>query len=176
LTNADLYDGRARAALARVESRIVEMRRALLLRIATVRIWTADMHGRSALAVARIETQPAARAALLRQVDASVRAILREGAAWAAPLAHLLRAGAAELRGKRERATDELRQAVYGFEAADMSMHARAAQRWLGALVGGEEGESLRGQTDAWFREQQVKDAEALTAMCAPGYGGADLS
>ena len=51
-----------------------------------------------------------------------------------------------------------------------MSLHAAAARRRLASLVGGDEGASLLAQTDAWFREQQVSDGEALTAMVAPGY------
>ncbi len=167
-TNAELYEGRGRQALAGVEERMVAMRRALLLRIATVRVWSAEMHGRSTLAVAQRE--PASRPVMLRKVEADARAIVRERASWATPLAHLLRAGAANLRGRKDRAIALLRQAIYGFESADMSLHAAAARRRLASLVGGDEGDSLLAQTDAWFREQQVSDGEALTAMVAPGY------
>jgi serine/threonine protein kinase/tetratricopeptide (TPR) repeat protein len=167
-TNVDLYDGQAREALARTDDRIVALRRALLLRIATVRIWCAEMGGRSALAVAQRE--PVARPMMLRKVEAGARAILREGAPWATPLGHLLRAGVASLRGRRDRAIVLLREAIYGFESADMSLYAAAARRRLASLVGGDEGESLLAQTDAWFREQQVTNVEALTAMVAPGY------
>lgn len=167
-TNVDLYDGRARDALARTDERIVAMRRALLLRIATIRVWSAEMRGRCALAVAHRE--PAARVVLLRRVEADARAILRERAPWAAPLAHLLRAGVANLRGRKDRAASLLREAIYGFEAADMALYATAARRRLASLVGGDEREILLAQTDAWFREQQVANVEALTAMVAPGY------
>jgi len=167
-TNIDLYEGHAREALTRLDERIVAMRRALLLRIATVRIWAAEMHGRSALAVARMD--PPDRARLLRQVDADARAILRERAAWASPVARLLQAGVASLRGRKDKAIALLREAIYGFEAADMALHATAARRRLGVLIGGDEGASLLSQTDAWMREQQVANSDALTSMVAPGY------
>ena len=144
------------------------MRRALLLRIATVRIWASEMRGRSALAVASAE--PAARPALLRQIEADARAILRERAEWAAPMAKLLRAGVANLRGRRDRAVALLREAIYGFDAADMALYgarlAVAWQPWSAAT----RAEPCSPQTDAWFREQQVVSPDALTAMVAPGY------
>ncbi len=144
------------------------MRSALLLRIATVRIWTCEMRGRSALTVASAE--PAARKALLRRVEADARAIVRERADWATPMAKLLRAGVANLQNRKERAILLLREAIYGLEAADMALYATAARHRLAALVGGEEGRRLRVQTAAWFREQQVESGDALTAMVAPGY------
>jgi hypothetical protein len=39
--------------------------------------------------------------------------------------------------------------------------------------VGGEEGKTLLAQTDAWMHEHGVVNPDALTAMVAPGYGGA---
>jgi serine/threonine protein kinase/tetratricopeptide (TPR) repeat protein len=167
-TNVDLYERRGRQALARVEERVVAMRRAQLLRIASVRVWASEMRGRSALAVAVAD--PAARPHLLRQVEADARAILRERSEWATPLAKLLQAGAANLRGRKERAVMLLREAIYGFDAADMSLYGTAARRRLAALIGGDEGRSLFARTDAWFREQQVASGDALTAMVAPGY------
>jgi serine/threonine protein kinase len=167
-THIDLYEGRAQEAHARMEERLPGLRRALLLRIATVRIWSAELHGRAALAAA--QRDPEARPALLRQVEADARAILRERAVWAAPLARMLRAGAANLRGQHDRAIQLLREAIYGFDAADMALCATAARARLADLVGGDEGRSLRAQTDAWMREQQVVRPAALTAMVAPGY------
>jgi eukaryotic-like serine/threonine-protein kinase len=167
-TNVDLYERRGREALARVEERVLAMRRALLLRIATVRIWASEMRGRSALTVCVAD--PAARARLLRQVEADARAILRQRSGWGTPLAKLLQAAVANLRGRRERASLLLREAIYGFDAADMSLYGTAARRRLAILIGGDEGKSLLAQTDAWFRDQQVASGDALTAMVAPGY------
>ena len=52
LTNADLYEGRAADALARVSARWGALRGAMLLRIETVRIRCLDMRARCALAAA----------------------------------------------------------------------------------------------------------------------------
>jgi hypothetical protein len=66
-----------------------------------------------------------------------------------------------------------LREAIYGFESADMALYATAARRRLAQLVGGDEGKPLLAQTDAWMRDNGVVNPDALTAMVAPGYGGA---
>jgi len=87
-------------------------------------------------------------------------------------MANLLRAGAANLRGQKERAVVLLREAIYGFDAADMSLYGTSARRRLAGLVGGDEGRSLLAQTDGWLRSQQVANADALTAIVAPGYDG----
>jgi hypothetical protein len=171
LVNADLYEGRAREALARVETRLPEMRRAHLTRIGTVRIRTIEMHGRCALAVAA--RHPEERKTLLAAVARDARTIERERAAWAMPLARILRAGSAHLRGDRDQALMLLREAIYGCETADMALHATAARRRLGQLLGGDEGRKLLERTDEWMKSQGVADADAMTAMIAPGYDAA---
>ncbi|HEX8794775.1 MAG TPA: protein kinase [Polyangiaceae bacterium] len=171
LVHADLYEGRARDALTRLEARLPEMRRAQLTRIGTVRIRTIEMHGRCALAVA--DRHPEERRTLLAAVARDARAIEREEASWAMPTARMLRAGVANLRGDREQAAMLLREAIYGCENGDLGLHATAARRRLGRLVGGEEGRKLLEQTDAWMRDQGVADADAMTATMAPGYDGA---
>jgi serine/threonine protein kinase/tetratricopeptide (TPR) repeat protein len=168
LVHADLYEGRAREALDRVEKRLPEMRRAHLTRIGTVRIRTIEMHGRAALAVSA--RHPEERRTLLAAVERDARSIDRERAAWAMPLARLLRAGAAHQRGDRDQALMLLREAIFGCETADMALHATAARRRLGQLLGGDEGRKLLERTDEWLKGQGVADADAMTAMIAPGY------
>jgi serine/threonine protein kinase/tetratricopeptide (TPR) repeat protein len=171
LVHADLYEGRAREALALVETRLPEMRRAHLTRIGTVRIRTIEMHGRCALAVAA--RHPEERRTLLAAAERDARSIERERAAWAMPPARMLRAGVAFLRGERDQALMLLREAIYGCETADMALHATAARRQLGRLLGGDEGRKLLERTDEWMKGQAVADADALSAMMAPGYDGA---
>ena len=144
------------------------MRGVLLLRIETVRIRCLDMRARCALALAA--ERPAERAALLAAAERDARSIARARSPWATHLAQLLRASAASLRGDRERATRLLREAIAGFESAQMAMHATAARHRLAAIVGGEEQRTLEAQTWAWMREQGVADAEALVSVMAPGF------
>jgi tetratricopeptide (TPR) repeat protein len=166
LVDADLYEGLAGEALARVEARWGAMQRALLLRIETVRIRCLDMRARCALKVAG-ERGPGW-SALVARAERDARSIRRVRAAWAMPLAQLLLASAALLRGDRERAVAGLRLAIAGFEAADMALHAAAATRRLAALVGGDEGRASSERAAAWLRDQGVVDVDALVGVVAP--------
>jgi hypothetical protein len=168
LVNADLYDARPAEGLRRVHERWSALRNVLLLRIETVRIRCLDMRARCALAVA--SERPADCAALLAAVERDSRGIAKERAPWATSLARLLRASAASIRGDRDRAVMLLREAIAGFESAQMAMHATASRYRLARLVGGEEQRALEAQASAWMREQGVADAEALVSVVAPGF------
>ncbi len=49
-----------------------------------------------------------------------------------------------------------------------MKLHGAAARRRLAALVGGAEGATLELAAATWMAEQQVADAERLSAMLLP--------
>jgi serine/threonine protein kinase/tetratricopeptide (TPR) repeat protein len=168
LVNADLYDGRPAEGLRRVNERWGALRGVLLFRIETVRIRCLEMRARCALGVAR--ERPAECAALVAAAERDARRIARERAPWAIALARLLRASAASIRGDRERAIALLRQAIAGFESAEMAMHATAARHRLAGIVEGEEKRALEARTCAWLREQGVADADALVSVLAPGF------
>src|SRR5207244_640670 len=93
--------------------------------------------GRAALALA--ETKPVSeRAALLAEASLSASALIGEGAAWARPLALLLRAGAASLGGGRGREASLalLVAADEEAHAAGLMVHHLVAAKQAGALVG----------------------------------------
>jgi tetratricopeptide (TPR) repeat protein len=168
LVNADLYEGRPAEGLRRVNERWGALRGVLLFRIQTVRVRCLEMRARCALAVAC--ERPTERGALIVAAERDARKIARERAPWTAALSRLLRASAASLRGDRERAVSLLREAIAGFESAEMAMHATAARYRLARLVGGDEQRALEARTSAWLREQGVADAEALVSVLAPGF------
>jgi hypothetical protein len=168
LVNADLYQGRARDALSRVDGRWTDMRRAMLLRIETVRIRCLDLRARCALAAAAEGGPDAIRLAAAAERDA--RAIASTRAAWGLPLAGLVRAAAASIRGNRRRATALLREAIAQFEAQDMTLHAAAARWRLARLVDDGEGQRLEAKVRAWVDEQGATDIDGLAAVVAPGF------
>jgi hypothetical protein len=49
-----------------------------------------------------------------------------------------------------------------------MRMHAACARRRLGQLVGGDEGNRLVEEADAWMREQKVVQPSRIAALYAP--------
>jgi hypothetical protein len=56
------------------------------------------------------------------------------------------------------------------FESAEMRLYAAAARRRLGEKLGGERGQQLITDADAWMTEQKIKNPEALVRMLAPGF------
>jgi eukaryotic-like serine/threonine-protein kinase len=88
---------------------------------------------------------------------------------WGNPLAQLIHAGVACLRGRAADAVALLRIAEAGFESADMSLYAAAARRRRGELVSGEKGRALIAAADAWMAGQQIRNPERMAAMLAPG-------
>jgi hypothetical protein len=110
-TQIELYSGDAEAAWNRIESGWRELRRSMLLRTQLVRIEATYLRARCALAAKK----PGA-----ERMAASLAA---EGAAWAEPLAEVIRAGCSDAdRSSR------LMTAARGFDGAGMSLHAAAVR------------------------------------------------
>ncbi len=168
LTNVDLYVGRAREAYARIDARWGALRRTLLpLTIQSVRILSG--HARARCAIAAVED--GGDVALLRIAERDARSLQREGAAWSVPLSKAVYAALAWRRGSEDRAAALLREAIAGFDAADMKLHAAVARRRLGALLRGDEGRELERVCDERLASEGVKDADRIVAMVAPGFG-----
>ena len=89
---------------------------------------------------------------------------------WSKPYATLLRAAVAQQRTEDEKATRLLSEAVQIFERAEMRLYAAAARRRLGEKLGGERGQQLILEADAWMTGQKIKNPEALVRMLAPGF------
>ena len=173
-TNALLYSGRAREAHAYLTASWPALRRSLLpLTIQCLRIFALHARARSALATA--EEGGDDRARLLRDAVRAARRIEGERADWATAKAKLLRAGiavAGRIGGEgTEHAVSLLREAIAGFDAADMALYAAAARRCLGALLGGDEGRGLVRAADAWMMSETIKNPVRMTALLAPGFG-----
>jgi hypothetical protein len=72
-------------------------------------------------------------------------------------------------RAGDERALALLREALRGFEEAEMGLYAAATRRCMGRLVGGDEGAAMVRSADEWMTAQTVKEPARLAAMLAPG-------
>jgi hypothetical protein len=159
----DLYRRDAGRAWDRLQSHWPALASSGFLRLQTIRIEMVELHGRCALAATRGATR-----ALLRQVEHDARQIEREHMAWSDPLAQLLRAQVAVLRGDRRSSAGFL-AAANGFDAADMALRAQATRRCLGRLLGGSQGQSLVDAADHWMRGQDIHNPERMTGMLVPG-------
>ena len=168
LTQADLYDGEGPAAHARLVERWGPFRRSLLQTVQMVGAMALQLRARSALGAA---TDPAKVPALLASAERDARALERVRMAWATPMAKLLRAGVVVTRRPDDaRAVALLREAIVGFEAAEMTLYAAATKRMLGRLQRGGEGLELVQEVDEWMSAQTIKNPAKMAAMLAPGF------
>jgi hypothetical protein len=169
--NVELYAGDGAAAETFVASHVRAYERSLLSRLQVVRVAMWQLRARCALAAA--EASPDESDARLREVERFARRIAGEQMPWSAPMAPLLDAAVASLRGEKEAAIERARDAMMRFESEDMRLYAAVAKRVLGGLVGGERGRALVGEADAWMREQTIVSPERMTALLAPGFRAA---
>jgi hypothetical protein len=168
-TDIALYSGEPPTATERLEKPLRRFARALDRFVQAGYIRGLDTRARRRLGLAAHDARPGERRALLQGAERHARAILRQKTRWGDPLALLVHAGAAATRGEGERAAALLETAEAGFAAAEMALHAAAARRRRGELMGGEAGRELMAAADAWMTGQKIKSPERMTAMLAPG-------
>src|SRR5262249_32517812 len=94
--------------------------------------------------------------------------IEREKMAWADPIAQLIHAGIAMIRGDRKEATGLLTAAESGFVSTGMALHAAATQRRRGELIGGPQGDALVEAANAWMLDQNIKNPARMTDLLVP--------
>jgi hypothetical protein len=168
-TDISLYSGEEPAVQERVADRWRPFARSLNRFVQMGFIRGLDSRARRRLALAARSADRSERDALLRGVERHAQAILREKTHWADPLAHIVQASAAAMRGEAEGARRLLESAEAGFTAADMALHAAASRRRLGDITGGTAGGELVAATDAWMSGQGIKNPARMTQMLAPG-------
>jgi hypothetical protein len=161
----DLYLGNSRAVLARLRERWPALDRSFLLRVQVIRILLLHLRARAAVAAAHD-----GEAAALHDAERDAARLAREDAAWAVPLAALVRAGVAAVRGQVEPTRRTLDEALAGLERCEMGLYAAAARLQLGDLVGGDEGRALTVAAGAWMDSQGIADKERMTAALVPGF------
>ncbi len=161
LTEIDLYRGDTRGAASRLGTQWHRLR--TLTRIQFVAIEASFLRARVALAGGLTRS-------LRRQVLRDTRRIEREGARWGLGLAALLRGALAASEGRRAAADRRLAEAIAGFEAADMELHAAVARHRRGEVIGGEAGEVQRALARTWLQGQGVRNVDRLLGTLAPGF------
>jgi hypothetical protein len=165
----DLYLGDVARAVGNLDEMWRRLRRSLHLRGQIFRILTSDLRARVALAVTATARNARPH---LRAACHTIRLLRRERMPWGEALAQLLCAGVAASRADRIEAVRLLRQAVERLEAIDMHLHAAAARRRLGELLGGAEGRDLLARADAWMAGQQIVNPARMTDMHVPAFAG----
>jgi serine/threonine protein kinase/tetratricopeptide (TPR) repeat protein len=165
LTQIELYTGDYEVAWKHVEGQWAALEDSLLLRTPAVRVEAMQLRARTALASG--EGRDTGK---LRLAEKLARKMEKVNMSWSKPFATLVRAAVAHQRGQAAQATALLSEAEQIFERADMHLYAAATRRRLGEKLGGEQGQRLIAEADAWMTEQKIKKPEAITRMLAPGF------
>ena len=163
-----IYERSARPALEALAPRFAALQRSMLLRVKLVRADAICLRARLLVAAAAEgDTRDRARA----DVISLVRRLERERVGYATVYALLLRAGLGSFGASHgvDDTISALRQAVDCATESAMALHLAAARDYLGRLLGGDEGESLRAEASAYATGEGIADPDRLFEMIAPG-------
>jgi eukaryotic-like serine/threonine-protein kinase len=167
----DLYAGDPLRAHEAVCADWPKLSQSLLPRIQIVNIESHDLRARTALALAAQGGPGHER--LLREAERDAAVVEGERMPYAMPLAVLVRAGVAAVRGSIAEATALLERAATGFDAADMKLYAAVARHRRGALLGSTAGAALVAASEAYMAEQEIRAPARMMAALAPGFPAA---
>ncbi|MBI4509934.1 MAG: protein kinase [Deltaproteobacteria bacterium] len=162
------YQGRFDLAVKDLREEWPALRHSLLLRVQMIRIWMHEIRARALIGASTLA--PAEKTRLLNQAERDAVRLAKEGLPWTTALASLLRAGTSAARGHLELAATWLSEAERGFMGVDMPLYAAAARRRRGALLGGDEGQSLAFSATAWMLGETIRNPDRMTGTLAPGY------
>jgi hypothetical protein len=164
----DLYAGDGVAAWRQVEEQRAVLFHPALERISLGRLGRTELTARAALAAAAAIREPHERRRVLAAAEGLGRRLEAERLPAPAAVARLVRSRVLELRGDVDAALVELQGAEAALEAQSFALHATAARRRRGTLLGGDDGQRLVEQADVWFREQTVVHLERFARFWAP--------
>jgi serine/threonine protein kinase/tetratricopeptide (TPR) repeat protein len=166
LVQIEIYTGDIEVAHKHVEGQWQALENSQLFRTPGVGLEAMQLRGRATLAISAARRDEGK----LRLVEKMARRMEKVNMSWSKPYATLLRAAVAQQRTDDEKATRLLSEAVQLFERAEMRLYAAAARRRLGEKLGGERGQQLIMEADAWMTGQKIKKPEALVRLLAPGF------
>jgi hypothetical protein len=163
----NLYRCEGQAAWTYISERWPRYKNSLLLRIQHVRIDVLQLRARSAVMAAMTRADPTP---LLRNAERDARRLERERVGPAEAHAQAIRAGIAAIRGNPSEAATRLSDAAVRYENAEMRLYSASARRWLGKLLGGDEGQELVRAADTWISDQMIRDPVRIASMYIPGF------
>lgn len=166
--DCDLYAGDAPGAWRRVLDQWPMLEQLGFSRLSTRR--TEVFHLRARAALALLAHDPGPNLHLRAIVDSDLEQLAREPMIHARPLEAMLRASLYAIAGDQKAVLQRLSGAIYGFDAAGMSLFATVARRCKGQWTEGREGRKIVQQADMFMRMQDIAEPQRWGAMVAPGF------
>ena len=155
-----LYEGDPRAAFTLLEAHWRALSKSLILSIQAIRVEAHYLRGQVSLAMAAATGDRTHS----RRAERLTRGLRRERVGWADAMADGLAAGLAALRGDNQSTLSLLEASAQRFEAVDMALHAAAARRRHGELLGGTAGQQLIDAADSAMSREQIRNPSRMTA------------
>ena len=172
-TEIALYCGEGTAAHRAVEAKWTQLKRSLLMQSQIISLEARQLRARAAVCAAGDATSSNERNAALRIAARHVGQLQKVDVPWMRGPTALVQTGVAVTSGAST--ADVIRHLEVAERAskdADMLMHAAAAKRRRGRLLGRVAGAELVREADAWMTTHNVADPERMTCMVAPGAYG----
>ncbi|MBW2526888.1 MAG: serine/threonine-protein kinase PknK [Deltaproteobacteria bacterium] len=133
------------------------------------RIMMYSTHAAAVLARAgQRRDDPRELARLLKLARHDEKRLRSERVPWATAFSLLTQAGIAHRCGHSGVALERLAESAEAFEAIDMALHAAAARRHRGVLLGDDEGAALVESADDFMRSQNIVAPERMACAIAP--------
>lgn len=165
-THIDLYEGRAIAAVNRVEAAQKGLASSRLLVVEINRILSLDLHARACLHA--VHADPPKRGVHLKRAEGRVASLERESATWGKALGTALRGALEFAEGRSSHSLACLKKAADAFEAEGMQLHTACAAGAIAALEPA--GRSTYGaRARAYFATQGVVQPARVAAIWLPG-------
>jgi serine/threonine protein kinase len=156
-----LYEGTLAADLPALEPLFAGLDKSVLTRVTTVSALSLWLRGRLALHTPGADAQ--------KLVEKSIAKLAKVDNPRAAVFASMLGAGRAMQAGDTEIAVAKLRAAYTRADEIDLSLHAAAARRQLGLLLGGSEGADHLALAEKTMTDEGVASPDRFTRWFVPG-------
>jgi eukaryotic-like serine/threonine-protein kinase len=169
-TELYLYQGDLDAATACAQRLWHGTRAGHLHRVQFLRLNTDHLLSRVSVANAAAQRDPGANIRVARRASRRLR---KTGIPYFVGVGQLIDGACGMLDGDPMAAASALRKALDTLTPLDSRLNLAAAQRRLGALIGGAEGDQLIRQSDAAFAAEGAVEAGRLADVFAPGFRAA---
>jgi hypothetical protein len=156
-----LYEGNVAHDLPSLEPLFQGLEKSVLTRVTTVNALSQWLRGRLALHTPGTDAE--------KLVHRAIAKLPKIDNPRAGVFADLLRAGLAMRAGNDETAIGHLRAAYTRADEIDLALHAAAARRQLGVLLGGDEGADHVAVAEKTMHDEGVTSPERFTRWFVPG-------
>lgn len=158
--HADLYEGDAERAVARLDGEWRDLERSMFLRNQLIRVTMGALYASARLGRGGAED--------VRLAVRTAKRLSREGVTWAVAWSRMILAGVAVKRSDLVTARSHFAAAALAFDDADMTLHRFVADHCRGAILGGDEGLRVRDGAAHGIAAAGVADVPKWIAMTAP--------